>query len=321
MNYFKTFVLVAMLTGFFVSVGYMAGGKQGMIMAFVIAASMNFLAYWNSDSMVLKMSGAILANPNEYPNYYKIVEKLISNTSLPMPKLYVVDQEIPNAFATGRNPQNSAVGVTSGLLSLLSEEELSGVIAHELAHIENRDTLISTITATFAGAISMIGTMFMFSSMFGGRDSNRGGLLGSIIFMIIAPMVAMLIQMAISRTREYAADKRGGEICGNPIYLASALKKLEEYSQLVRNNRELQENKATAHMYIVNHFADKADNVFSTHPSTANRVTDLERQAAELGVFSYPNFTKKNPYDNVSKEKSVINGKKSDSHIANNPWK
>lgn len=209
MNFFKTAILIAILTALFMGVGYAIGGSHGALIALMFAGVMNILAYWNSDTLVLKMSNATLADPSMYQGFYTIVEKLIINAKLPMPKLYIIHDRMPNAFATGRNPQHAAVAITEGIWDLLSKEELAGVIAHELSHIRNRDTLISTITATFAGAVSMLANMFMFMSIFGGARSRENPLVGLLV-MLLAPISAAIIQMAVSRQREYAADKLGG---------------------------------------------------------------------------------------------------------------
>ncbi len=324
MNYFKTTLLIAVLTVLFMFIGYSLGGSNGAIIALAIAGFMNFIAYWNSDKIVLKMTGASLADKNDYKEYYGIVEKLVHKANMPMPKLYVMQQDVPNAFATGRNPENSAVAVTTGLYSMLSKEELAGVIAHELAHIEHRDTLISTISATFAGAISMLANMFMFMSLFGGRGEGRANPIVSILVMILAPLAATVIQMAVSRNREYYADKRGGQICGNPLQLASALKKLEGYSNFVKKNSQYsheqeQKNVATSHMYIVNHFGGNRDGLFSTHPLTGNRIHQLEKQATLMGIFEYDDYTKgynASVTSKVLKESKV----RDDANVKNNPW-
>jgi len=293
---------------------------------------MNFMAYWNSDKIVLKMSGASLADKIQYAKYYDIVEKLVHNANMPMPKLYVMQNAVPNAFATGRNPQNSAVAVTTGLYEMLNNEELAGVIAHELAHIEHRDTLISTITATFAGAISMIANMFMFMSLFGGRGENKPNPIIGIIIMIVAPLAATIIQMAVSRNREYYADKRGGQICGNPLHLSSALKKLEGYSKAIQKNAQYsqeQEKKtvATSHMYIVNHFGGNRDGLFSTHPNTGNRIHELEKQASLMGIFDYASMEISNNISISNDSLSVPsyakpkeNKVREDAEVKNNPW-
>jgi len=252
------------------------------VIAFLIALAMNAFSLWNSDSMVLRMFGAQEVDERSAPEYYAIVRELAQRAGLPMPRVYVMQNPQPNAFATGRSPSHAAVAASTGLLEMLSREEIAGVIAHELAHIRNHDTLIMTITATIAGAIGMIAQFGMF---FGGnRDNNNGpGLIGSIAMMILAPFAAMLVQMAISRTREYAADDLGARICGNPMWLASALGRIENAAHRV-TNYEAERNPATAHMFIINPLTGQGmDNLFATHPSTANRIAALQQLAAELG--------------------------------------
>jgi heat shock protein HtpX len=282
MNYFRTALLLAGLTALFMGVGFLIGGKNGAMIALLVAAAMNLFTYWNSDRMVLSTYGAHEVDRNSAPELYNLVAELASRASLPMPRVYLIDEAQPNAFATGRNPENAAVAVTAGLMQQLSREELAGVIAHELAHIKNHDTLTMTITATIAGAISMIAQFGMF---FGGhRNSNSGpGVIGSILMMILAPLAAMLVQMAISRTREYAADNLGARICGNPMWLASALSRIENAAHQVPNY-EAERNPATAHMFIINPLSGAGmDNLFATHPSTQNRIAALQQLAAEIG--------------------------------------
>ena len=281
MNYLRTAILLAGLTALFMGVGYLIGGASGATIALVIAAATNLLAYWNSDRMVLSMYGAYEVDQHAAPELVSMVAELAARAGLPMPRVFLMDNPQPNAFATGRNPQNAAVAVTTGLVQSLSREELSGVIAHELAHVKNHDTLLMTITATIAGAISMLAQFGMF---FGGhRDNNNGpGIIGSIAMMILAPLGAMLVQMAISRTREYAADNFGARIVGQPMWLASALVKIANAAHEIPNV-EAERNPATAHMFIINPLSGHGiDNLFSTHPSTENRVTELQRLAAEL---------------------------------------
>ena len=281
MNIVRTAMLLAFMTALFMGVGLLVGGKGGMMIAFVIAVAMNFFSYWNSDRMVLSMYGAQEVDERSAPEYYGIVRDLAKNAGLPMPRVYVLNSEQPNAFATGRNPENAAVAASTGLLHALSYEEVAGVMAHELAHIQNRDTLTMTITATFAGAISMLANFAMF---FGGsRDNNNPlGFVGILVTMIVAPFVAMLVQMAISRTREYSADRRGAEICGNPLWLASALKKIAMSAERVPN-MSAERNPATAHMFIINPLSgERMDNLFSTHPNTENRIAALEGLAQEM---------------------------------------
>jgi heat shock protein HtpX len=276
MNYLKTAILLAGMTALFVGIGFMLGGPTGMLIALAIAVGMNVFAYWNSDRMMLSMYGATEVDARSAPGLYGTVEQLADRAGLPMPKVYIIDTDQPNAFATGRNPENAAVAATSGLLRILSTEEVAGVMAHELAHVKNRDTLIMTITATVAGAISMLATFAMF---FGGNRNNPLGLIGTILIMILAPIAAMLVQMAISRTREYAADRAGAEICGHPLWLASALGKLERGAQQI-DNPEAENNPATAHMFIVNPLhARSIDGLFTTHPNIQNRIAKLREMA------------------------------------------
>src|SRR6185312_15084969 len=225
MNAIRTGMLLAVMTALFMGVGYLIGGPGGTVVAFVVAAGMNLFSYWNADRLVLSMHHAVEIDERAAPEYYGIVRDLARRANLPMPKVYLIENEQPNAFATGRNPQNAAVAATTGLLRQLSPQELSGVMAHELAHVEHRDTLTMTITATLAGAIAMLGN---FAFFFGGSRENNNplGFVGVLVAMIVAPLAAMLVQMAISRTREYSADRRGAEICGNPLWLASALRKI-----------------------------------------------------------------------------------------------
>ena len=289
MNMARTGVLLAAMTGLFLAVGWLAGGQGGMAIAFLMALAMNAFAYWNSDKMVLSMYGAQQVDRNAAPGLFAIVERLVARAGMPMPKIYIIHSDQPNAFATGRDPEHAAVAATTGLLDRLSPEEVEGVMAHELAHVKNRDTLVMTITATIAGAIGMVANMFAFSAMFGGhRNDEEGGSplggLGAILLMILAPMAAGLVQMAISRTREYAADAEGARICGNPLWLASALEGLERAAHAIPNHRA-ERNPATAHLFIVNPLSGQgADNLFSTHPSMANRVAALRAMAAEMGM-------------------------------------
>jgi heat shock protein HtpX len=283
MNYLKTAMLLAGLTALFMGVGYLIGGASGAMIAFLIAAATNLFTYWNSDRMVLSMYGAHEVDRNGAPELFDLVAGLASRAGLPMPRVFVMDEAQPNAFATGRNPENAAVAVTTGLMQQLSREELAGVIAHELAHIKNHDTLLMTITATIAGAISMLAQFGMF---FGGhRDNNNGpGIIGSIAMMILAPLGAMLVQMAISRTREYAADNLGARIAGQPLWLASALARIEGAAHQV-TNWGAERNPATAHMFIINPLSGHGvDNLFASHPSTENRIAALQQFAAELGA-------------------------------------
>jgi heat shock protein HtpX len=285
MNYFRTALLLAGLTALFMGVGYWIGGASGAIIALVVAAATNLFTYWNSDRMVLSMYGAHEVDANTAPALVSLVAELARRADLPMPRVFLMDNPQPNAFATGRNPQNAAVAVTTGLVQSLGREELAGVIAHELAHVKNHDTLLMTITATIAGAISMLAQFGMF---FGGRrDSNNGlGMIGSLALLILGPLAAMLVQMAISRTREYAADNLGARIAGQPMWLASALAKIANAAHQVPNE-QAERNPATAHMFIINPLSGHGvDNLFSTHPSTENRIAALQQLAAELGADS-----------------------------------
>jgi heat shock protein HtpX len=282
MGTMKTFALLAAMTALFMGVGFLVGGMVGMGIAFVIAAGLNVFAYWNSDKIVLKMQGARQVDASDRSpmvrTFVNDTLALAQSAGLPAPKIYIMDTQQPNAFATGRNPENAAVAATTGLLNMLTREETAGVMAHELAHVQNRDSLTMTITATIAGAIGMLANF----ALFFGRE--RAGILGSIAVMIFAPMAAGLVQMAISRSREYEADKRGAEICGNPYWLASALEKIDRGAR-ANVNRRAEENPAMAHMYIMNPLAGrKGDSLFSTHPATANRIEQLHRLAVEMGV-------------------------------------
>jgi heat shock protein HtpX len=273
-------MLLAGLTALFMAVGYFIGGQGGMLIALAVAIAMNAFSYWNSDKMVLRMYGAQQVDARAAPELVGLVEQLAARAQLPMPKVFVIDQPQPNAFATGRNPDNAAVAVTTGLLGQLNHQELAGVLAHELAHIKNRDTLIMTVTATLAGALGMLANFGLF---FGNNRDNPLGAIGSILMVILAPMAAMLVQFAISRTREYGADRAGAEICGHPQWLASALQKIQARAQRI-DNVEAERNPATAHLFIINPLhGGSMDNLFSTHPSTENRVRALREMAARTG--------------------------------------
>ncbi|BBA70074.1 zinc metalloprotease HtpX [Geobacter sulfurreducens] len=279
MNRLKTTLLLSLLTVLMVLMGSALGGKSGMITAFVIALGMNFFSYWFSDKIVLKMYGAREVDEHDHPAFYGMVRRLALQAGLPMPKVYIIPSDSPNAFATGRNPQHAAVAATEGILRILSPDELEGVMAHELAHVQNRDILVGTIAATFAGAISMIGNMLQWGAMFGaGRNDDEeggaGGLIGSLVMAIVAPMAAMLIQMAVSRSREYLADETGARICGRPLALANALRKLHVASHSI----PMQEARpASAHMFIVNPLTGGSLlSLFSTHPPMEERIARLE---------------------------------------------
>lgn len=277
MNMIKTTFLLTLLTLLLVAMGGAIGGQSGMIIAFLIAGGMNFFAYWNSDKIVLKMYKAREVTRADSPDFYGIVENLARKANMPMPKVYVIPSDSPNAFATGRNPQNAAVAATTGIMRILSRDELEGVMAHELAHVMNRDTLISTIAATFAGAISMLGSMLQWATIFGmgrGDDEEGGGsMLGGLAMAIIAPIAAMLIQMAVSRSREFMADADGAKLCGNPKALARALQKLQQSATAAPMEEA---TPATSHMFIVNPLtANKLASLFSTHPATEARISRL----------------------------------------------
>lgn len=276
MNMMKTAILLAAMTALFMGLGFMMGGEGGALIALLVAAGMNVFAYWNSDKMVLRMHGAREVTEETAPNYVRLVRQLAQNADMPMPRTYIIETDQPNAFATGRNPENAAVAATTGLLNMLTPEELAGVMAHELAHIKNRDTLIMTVTATLAGALSMLAN---FAFFFGGNRNSNGGMIGSLALMILAPMAAGLVQMAISRTREYGADAMGAEICGRPLWLASALQRIEQGASRIDNDAA-ERNPATAHMFIINPLhAHARDSLFSTHPATANRVRKLQEMS------------------------------------------
>jgi len=283
MNYLRTAILLAGLTALFIGVGYLIGGPTGAAIALVVAAGMNAITYWNADRLVLSMYGAHEVDERTTPDLFKLVRDLAGRAGLPMPRLYVMDNPQPNAFATGRNPEHAAVAVTSGLLDMLDRPEVAGVVAHELAHIKNHDTLTMTITATIAGAIGMLAQFGMF---FGGghRDNHNSlGIVGTIAMVILAPIAAMLVQTAISRTREYAADNLGARISGQPEALASALIRISNMAAQIENPTA-EGNPATAHLFIVNPLTgQRMDNLFSTHPSTENRVAALRELTRQMG--------------------------------------
>jgi heat shock protein HtpX len=277
MNGFKTMLLMVTLTLMLVGIGAIFGGKSGMTIALIMAFGMNFVAYWFSDKIVLKMYRAQQVSEAEAPELYSMVRRLAHRAELPMPKVYIIEEDQPNAFATGRNPQHGAVAVTTGIMRILSREELEGVMAHELAHIKHRDILVSTIAAAIAGSISYIAQMAQWSMLFGGhRDDDEGGSnpIAAIAMMIVGPIAAMLVQMAISRSREFGADEGGAKIAGNSMYLANALRKLEMAAQQIPMNRA---NPATSHMFIVNPLSGGALlKLFSTHPPIEERIARLK---------------------------------------------
>ena len=280
MNYTRTAILLAGLTTLFMAVGYFLGGPEGMVIAFIVAVAMNLFSYWRSDKLVLSMYGAQEVDDRTAPEFVGIVRELSSRAGLPMPRTFLMENPQPNAFATGRNPEHAAVAATTGLLGMLNPRELAGVIGHELTHIKNRDTLTMTVTATIAGAISMLA---QFGMLFGGgrrgSGGNRGGGLGALLAIFLAPLAAMLVQMAISRTREYAADRGSAQLSGDPLGLVSVLGKLDNAAHQIEN-APAQQNPATAPLFIVNPLSGiRMDNLFATHPSTENRIAALEELA------------------------------------------
>jgi heat shock protein HtpX len=272
MGYLKTTILMAGMTALFMSIGFMIGGGGGMMIALALAVGMNVYSWWNSDKMVLRYYKAKQVDQSTVPDLYNMVVQLAENAQLPMPKVYVIENDQPNAFACGRNPENASVAATTGLLRRLNSGEVAGVMAHELAHIKNRDTLIMTMTASIAGAIGMLANMMMF--MGGGRD-NRMGIIGTLAIMILAPFAASIVQMAMSRSREYEADRVGAEICGKPEWLADALAKIALKAKVI-DNHAAEKNPSTAHMFIINPLHVHAiDGLFSTHPKTEERIRRL----------------------------------------------
>jgi len=284
MSMIKTTLLLTLLTLMLVAFGGFFGGQQGIIIAFVLALVLNFGSYWFSSSIVLRTSGARPAEEAEYPQLHRMTERLAQRAGIPKPDLYIVPSQVPNAFATGRNPQHAAVAVTEGLLQMLNEQELEGVVAHELGHVKNRDILISTIAATIAGAIMVLASMARWGAIFGGMggDRDRGGNIFSLLAMaILAPLAAMMVQMAISRTREFKADATGAEMVGHPAGLASALRRLEQVNNRVPPDHS-PASAATAHMYIVKPFAGGMGKLFSTHPPMDERIERLMRRAGPI---------------------------------------
>jgi heat shock protein HtpX len=300
MNHLKTFILLAAMTALFAGVGYLIGGATGMAIALLVAGGMNLFSYWNADKIVLKMYRAQPVD-EQHPNavvrnYVADVRQMARDAGLPQPQVAIIPNDQPNAFATGRNPENAAVCATTGLLDMLTREEVRGVMAHELAHVKNRDTLIMTVTATIAGAVAALANFALF---FGGNDRERpGGIIGTIALMLLAPMAAGLVQMAISRGREYEADRVGAEIAGDPQALASALQKIDAYAKRI-TNQTAERNPASGQMFIINPLAGRgADNLFSTHPATGNRVRALMELGAKMGIQSRartPDLTQPRP--------------------------
>jgi heat shock protein HtpX len=280
MNTIKTLLFLALLSAILIWAGGAIGGKNGALVALIIAGVMNLISFWWSDKIVIAMYSGREIGPEDYPQLYEDVRELAFKAGIPMPKLYLIPEDTPNAFATGRNPNHAAVAVTRGILRLLNREELKGVIAHELAHIKNRDILIGTIAATIAGAISYLAYMAQWVAIFGGRGRDRGNILTLLVMVIVAPLAALLIRMAISRAREYMADEVGARICGNPLYLASALRKLGQVSGRIPLRVNEQTAEATAHMFIVNPLTGKGfETLFSTHPPIEERIARLENMA------------------------------------------
>lgn len=279
MNTVRTGLLMAALTGLFLVVGFLIGGGPGMAVAFLFAAGTNLWAYWNSDKALLSMYGAREVNEAAAPDLVHLVRQLSGQAGLPMPKVYIVENPQPNAFATGRNPEHAAVCVTSGLLQSVNNEELAGVLAHELGHVKHRDTLTMTITATIAGAVSMLANFAFFFG--GGRRNNPLGFVGMLLVMLVAPIAAVLVQMAISRSREFEADRAGAEISGRPLWLASALAHIDHAAQQI-DNEEAEQNPATAHMFIINPLhGGGLSGLFSSHPSTEERIARLRALAGQ----------------------------------------
>jgi heat shock protein HtpX len=279
LNIFRTGLLMAAMTGLFLAVGYLVGGQGGMIVAFLLAIGTNFFAYWNADKMVLSMYGAKLVDEAQAPEFVRIVRDLAAKAGLPMPKVYIVDNPQPNAFATGRNPEHAAVCATTGLLQKVNTQELTGVLAHELSHVKNHDTLVMTLTATIAGAISMLANFALF---FGGGRRNPLGAIGVLLVIVLAPLAAALVQMAISRTREYEADHAGALLSGKPLWLASALQHIETAAERI-DNQAADNHPATAHLFIINPLHGGVAGLFSTHPPTEERIARLKEMATQMG--------------------------------------
>jgi heat shock protein HtpX len=278
MNTLRTGLLMAALTGLFIAVGFLVGGRAGMLFAFLFAAGTNLFAYWNSDKVLLSLYGARQVDDKSAPELVHLVAELAGRAGIPLPRIYVVENDQPNAFATGRNPEHAALCVTRGLLQRVDDEELAAVLSHELGHIKHRDTLTMTITATIAGAVSMLANFALFLGGFGGRRSNPLGFVGVLLVSLLAPIAAVLVHMAVSRSREFEADRAGAEISGRPLWLASALQKIERDAQEI-DNAAAEANPATAHMFIVNPLHGNFSGLFSSHPSTADRIARLRAMA------------------------------------------
>ncbi|UCI30587.1 zinc metalloprotease HtpX [Mesorhizobium sp. B4-1-4] len=308
MNTLRTAMLLAAMTALFMGVGFLIGGSGGMMIALLIAAGTNLFSYWNADKMVLSMNHAVEVDEKNAPEYYAIVQALAKQAGLPMPRTYLIDSPQPNAFATGRNPQNAAVAASTGLLQRLTHEEVAAVMAHELAHVQHRDTLTMTIVATFAGAIAMLGNFAFFLG--GNRDNNNPfGFVGVLATMIVAPFAAMIVQMAVSRAREYEADRRGAEICGHPLWLASALDKIARGAERIPNS-DAERNPAMAHLFIINPLhGERMDSLFSTHPSTENRIAALQAMAQQMGGS-----------DAMAAPRQAPTGRRADEQQPAGPW-
>ncbi len=284
LNYTRTALLLGMMTLLFTTVGYVLGGKSGLVVAFVVALGMNLFSLFKSDSLVLRMHGAQQVDAQSGGELYQIVQELARRAELPMPKVAVMQNPQPNAFATGRNPGNSTVAVSTGLIDMLTKEEVAGVIAHELAHIKNRDTLTMTAAASLGGALSMVAQFLQFGAIFGRGPGSRFGWFGFIFAALVAPFAATLVQLGISRSREYQADRMGAMITGRPDWLVSALVKIHEASRRIRN-QTAEAHRSSAHMFIVNPLTGRGgDSLFATHPSIENRIAELEKFAAELAA-------------------------------------
>ena len=294
MNMLKTTMLLAGLTALFMALGYMLGGSGGAMIALLVAFGMNIFTFWNADKIVLRMHDAREVDINSAPEFYSMVRKLAQRAELPMPKVYIIDSPHPNAFATGRNPENAAVAATTGLMNMLDRDEVEGVMAHELAHVKNRDTLIMTMVATIAGAISMLANFGLF---FRSGDDRSGGL-AALAAVLVAPFAAMIVQMAISRTREYGADRGGAEISGNPMALASALAKISGAAQAIRNPVS-EANPSAAQLYIV---PTQVSELFSTHPATENRIAALQDLAGEIRTGEMPPKPRRGALDPLGRE-------------------
>jgi heat shock protein HtpX len=284
-NFAKTGLLLAVLTGILVGMGALLGGATGAVIAFFVALAMNMFSLWKSDKLVLSMYGAEEVDEHSGGEFYAIVRDLAAKAGLPMPRVYIMNNPQPNAFATGRNPQNAAVCASTGLIEMLTPEEVAGVMAHELSHVKNYDTLTMAVAATIGGAVSMLAQFLQFGAIFGGNRQNNSGVgwIGVLVAAIVAPLAATLVQMAVSRSREYQADHLGAMICGHPLWLASALRKIEHYARGIPNE-PAEAAPGTAHLFIINPLTGQGmDNLFSTHPNTENRIAELERLAAEMG--------------------------------------